>query len=216
MNNAGPDKLTAFLKKNGSLIMNIYIAVNFLLFAAFKLYTSMRQGTVDFTLASYTIQTTVLIIFILIRRQHKRIDDNALHQFIALTAFFSGVIFVWLPETGGETEKMISNIIIFTSNILGVFTIINLGRSFGIMIAVREVKTTGLYSFVRHPMYGTDILLRIGFAVSHFNWLSIVLLALSIGCYLYRAVLEERFLSEQEDYRQYMKKVRYRFIPLIF
>ena len=102
------------------------------------------------------------------------------------------------------------------SNTLGAITLLNLGRSFGILIAYREVKSGGLYSIVRHPMYGTDILLRIGFVISHFSWLTIFILVASSGCYVYRAILEERFLSKQPDYAEYMKKVKYRFIPYIF
>lgn len=210
------NKLIVFLKHNKPLILNIYISINFLIFAAWKIYSSLKDGSFDFTLISFTVQTTFLIVFVLIRKQHKMLDKNYFHQVIALTAFFSGIIFIWLPNTGGKTEALISNITIFISNILGVFTVINLGRSFGILIAFREVKTNGLYSFVRHPMYGTDILLRFGFIVSHFTPLSIILIVISILCYYYRAILEEKYLSKLEDYRSYMSKVRYRFIPFVF
>ncbi len=216
MKQNNPNHLIEFIKKNKSQLLNIYIAVNFLIFAVRKLYTDFSDGTMDFTLVSFTIQSTALIIYILIRKQHKIIDSNYFHQLIALTAFFSGMVFILLPQTGGENEKLASNIIIFISNVLGVLTIINLGKSFGILIAVREVKTGGLYSIVRHPMYGTDILLRIGFVISHFTWMSVLLMIISISCYLYRAILEERLLSTQDEYKQYMKKVKYRLIPYIF
>jgi protein-S-isoprenylcysteine O-methyltransferase Ste14 len=209
-------KLIDFLKKNKSTLLNIYIAINFLIFAVWKLYFSFKEGTLDFTLVSYTMQSTVLIFYVLIRKQHKLIDNNYFHQFIALAAFFSGILFIWQPQTGGDTENMISNIIIFTSNILGIFTIINLGKSFGILIAIREIKTKGLYSYVRHPMYGTDILLRIGFTVSHFTLFTVLLVVISILCYLYRAILEEKYLSSQDEYKLYVKKVKIRFIPYIF
>ena len=210
------NKLIVFLREHKSLLLNIYISINFLIFAVWNIYSSLKEASFDFTLISYTIQTTFLIVFVLIRKQHKLIDKNYLHQFIALAAFFSGILFIWLPQTGGDTEKLISNIIIFISNILGVITIINLGRSFGILIAMREIKTNGLYSFVRHPMYGTDILLRIGFIVNHFTPVSVILIVVSILCYLYRAILEEKYLSKEEDYKLYMNKVRYRFIPFVF
>ena len=65
-------------------------------------------------------------------------------------------------------------------------------------------------------MYGTDILLRIGYIVSHFTTFSIVVFIISTSCYVYRALSEEKFLSTQSNYGEYMKKVKYRFIPLIF
>jgi protein-S-isoprenylcysteine O-methyltransferase Ste14 len=100
--------------------------------------------------------------------------------------------------------------------VLGAVCLLNLGRSFGILIALREVKTGGLYSVVRHPMYGTDILLRIGFLVSHLNWRTAAVFVLSTACYVYRAFLEERFLSQGAEYREYVRRVPYRFLPRVY
>ncbi|MFA6233366.1 MAG: isoprenylcysteine carboxylmethyltransferase family protein [Bacteroidota bacterium] len=208
-------KVLAWFKEHKSLLVNIYIALNLLIFAAGSIYFSLRGKTLDYNIIAYTIQSSILIFYIIIRKPHKRIDGNYLHQFIALAAFYSGLLFIWQPRTGGESVQIVSNIIIFTANVLAIVTIFNLGRSFGIMIALREVKTGGLYSIVRHPMYGTDILLRIGFLVSHFSPLTVVLMIVSILFYIYRAILEERYLGEQEEYRAYMRKVRYRFIPYV-
>lgn len=202
-------------KLDKSLLLNIYISISFLISVVWALYSSLKEGTLDFNIISYSIQTTILSFFILIRKQHKLIDNNFLHQFIAIAAFCSPILLIWQPQTGGETEKLISNIIIITSNILGIFIVFNLGRSFGILIAIREIKTNGLYSVVRHPMYGTDILLKIGFTVSHFSLATVIIIVISILCYFYRAILEEKYLSSQEEYRLYMKKVIYRFIPFV-
>jgi protein-S-isoprenylcysteine O-methyltransferase Ste14 len=119
------------------------------------------------------------------------------------------------PATGSLVAKQISQVVIFCANVLGVATLLNLGRSFGILIAFRELKSYGLYGRVRHPMYATDILLRIGFLINHFNLFTVLVFIISTGCYVYRAILEERFLSQQPEYREYMNRVRYRFIPFV-
>jgi len=41
-------------------------------------------------------------------------------------------------------------------------------------------------------------------------------MVLAIACYVWRAILEERFLCQYPEYREYMKKVRYRFVPGVF
>jgi protein-S-isoprenylcysteine O-methyltransferase Ste14 len=64
-------------------------------------------------------------------------------------------------------------------------------------------------------MYATDMLLRVGFLISHFNLFTVIVFIVSTGCYVYRAILEERFLMRQLEYRDYMKRVRYRFIPFV-
>jgi protein-S-isoprenylcysteine O-methyltransferase Ste14 len=99
--------------------------------------------------------------------------------------------------------------------VLGVATLLNLGRSFGILIAFRGLKSDGLYRMVRHPMYATDILLRIGFLINHTNLFTVIVFIISTGCYVYRAILEERFLIRTPGYREYMQRVKYRFIPFV-
>jgi protein-S-isoprenylcysteine O-methyltransferase Ste14 len=202
-----------YFRANRSFLVNIYIAFNYFLFVVGALYLAFQEKTFDYNLMAYAVQSGILVFYILRRKSHRRIDTHWLHQCIALAGFYSGVIFIWQPQTGGQMEKLISDVIILVANILAIVTIFNLGRSFGIMIAVREVKTGGLYSIIRHPMYATDILLRIGFLVSHLSVLTGVLIVISVSINFYRAILEERYLALQDDYSLYMKKVKYRFIP---
>lgn len=65
-------------------------------------------------------------------------------------------------------------------------------------------------------MYASDILLRIGYILSHLSAFNTAVVVLSSTCYVCRALLEERFLGKQPEYREYMLKVRYRFIPYLF
>ena len=121
------------------------------------------------------------------------------------------------PATGHPAAILVSQGLLVVSSILGIVTLFNLGTSFGILIACRTVRTGGLYRFVRHPMYAADILLRIGYITSHCTWLTSSLFVLSTACYVWRAILEERFLAQQcEEYRDYMERVRYRFIAGVF
>ena len=99
---------------------------------------------------------------------------------------------------------------------LGILSFLSLGRSFGILIALREVKTGGLYKFIRHPMYFTDILWRGGMVLKNPCMLNLLIFVVSSACYIYRAALEERFLGLQPEYREYMQKVKYRFIPHVY
>ena len=46
-----------------------------------------------------------------------------------------------------------------------------------------ELHTRGIYGVIRHPMYATDILLRVGYLVSHLSWTTGVLFALSTFCH---------------------------------
>lgn len=193
---------------NGYLFVNI---IGFVGWQCFKLY---EVGRLDFIELSFIVHNLVFAGVVLIRRDPLAVDSNIWHQCIALIAFFSGIAFMGQPATSNVVAINISQLVLLVFSLVGILTLLNLGKSFGILIACRAVKTGGLYRVVRHPMYATDILLRIGYLISHCNVLTLVLLILSSACYMYRAILEERFLlAASGEYRAYMDKVRYRFIP---
>ncbi|MGC4119145.1 MAG: methyltransferase [Myxococcales bacterium] len=205
------------LERYGQRIFNVGLFAFFAVAMGADLHKVWREGRLDYVEVSFVVQNVVLLGFILLRRPHRAVNRNLLHQAVALAAFFSGVFFVGAPTTGGPAAHTASAIIVFAANLLGLATVVNLGRSFGILIALRKVETRFLYRVVRHPMYATDILLRVGFLVSHLTWQPAVLFVASTGCYVVRALLEEKFLASQDPaYAEYMQRTRWRFIPFVF
>lgn len=192
----------------------------FLLFAATLVFENRKvwlAGRLGFVEISFAVQNAVMVALILLRRPHRAISTNPLHQALALAAFLSGALFAGAPASGGPGAALASTVITLAANVLGLATLLNLGRSFGILIALRRVETRFLYAIVRHPMYGTDILLRVGFLVSHLSLYTALLFLLSSGCYVIRAILEERFLAASDPaYQEYMRRTRWRFIPFLF
>jgi protein-S-isoprenylcysteine O-methyltransferase Ste14 len=76
-----------------------------------------------------------------------------------------------------------------------------------------KLSTTGLYKYVRHPMYSSVLLLALGIAL-HGGSLIKYLLVLSL-CFLFylKSVYEERYLRmKYADYAQYSTRTP-RFIP---
>jgi protein-S-isoprenylcysteine O-methyltransferase Ste14 len=208
--------LAGWLRANRAWVVNLYLFINIAGYTAWQGWALFRNGHFGFVEAAFIAQNIVLAGIVLIRRDHQAIDADPTHQLVALAAFFSGAAFVGQPGTGDSGIQQISQGIIVAANLLGIATLFNLGRSFGILIACRGVQTGGLYRLIRHPMYLSDILLRVGFTVSHFSILTVALALLSIALYIYRARLEEAFLVTQPGYRDYMNAVRYRLLPGIF
>lgn len=205
------------LKKHETLI-NILLFLNFVGLGVLQIYQKVVVArTFNYIELGFIIQSICLALVIISRKPFRFVDTKPFDQTIALIAFFSGaVLFRDQPMTGGPTAIHTSQFVVFCANVFGLIVLFNLGRSFGILIAFRELKSNGLYGIIRHPMYFTDILLRIGFVISHFNLISVIVVFVSTPCYVYRALLEERFLSQQPEYREYMQTVKYRFIPLVF
>jgi protein-S-isoprenylcysteine O-methyltransferase Ste14 len=97
-----------------------------------------------------------------------------------------------------------------------VFGKLSLGRSFGLAPANRGIVRSGLYRFLRHPIYLGYLMTHIGFAIANpLNW-NLVLLGVADVALMLRACREERTLALDPAYRDYMQQVRWRVLPGIF
>lgn len=205
-----------FVERYGQAIVDVLIFLDLSAWGVWETYRSVKAGAFGYVELAFTAQNVLMLAMILARKPHRAVDRSIPRQLVALVAFYSGLAFLAQSPTGGPVAAHASQAITLVANILGAVTLVNLGRSFGILIALRTVKTTGLYRVVRHPMYGTDILLRIGFVVGHFSAWTLALFVMSTLAYVYRAILEERFLCQDPAYGEYMKRVRWRFLPGVF
>ena len=115
---------------------------------------------------------------------------------------------------------LMSDVITFWFSALGLIIVLlgkmSLGRSFGLMPANRGVVCSGIYRWVRHPIYAGYIITHIGFVVAHATvWNLAILLAADLAL-LVRAVQEERTLALDPIYVGYQERVRWRVFPGVF
>lgn len=76
-----------------------------------------------------------------------------------------------------------------------------------------KLGTSGLYKYVRHPMYSSVILLSLGIALDSGNGVKYLLVVGLLALFYYKSAYEEKYLrAEYADYQQYAKSVP-RFIP---
>jgi protein-S-isoprenylcysteine O-methyltransferase Ste14 len=79
------------------------------------------------------------------------------------------------------------------------------------------IVDTGLYAFVRHPMYAGAVLLMVGMTLWLESYAAAVLSLVPIGLLAMRVQIEERFLLENlKGYDAYRERVRYRLIPFVW
>ena len=82
---------------------------------------------------------------------------------------------------------------------------------------IEKLLTTGIFSHVRHPMYASLVLLVLGIAIASGVLIALIPAIVIAILNLLTAFKEEEFLIEKfgDEYREYMKRVRCRFIPRI-
>ena len=81
----------------------------------------------------------------------------------------------------------------------------------------QKVISTGLYAFVRHPMYMGVLVMSIGVPLALGSWWGLVFLALTMPVLIWRILDEEKLLEQDlPGYTGYAQKVRYRLVPYLW
>ena len=81
----------------------------------------------------------------------------------------------------------------------------------------QQVISTGVYSFVRHPLYLGCFLMMLGAPLMLGSLYGLILCLISIPMIIGRIIGEEKMMViELEGYKEYKKKIKYRLIPLIW
>jgi protein-S-isoprenylcysteine O-methyltransferase Ste14 len=80
-----------------------------------------------------------------------------------------------------------------------------------------RLVTSGIFRYIRHPMYGSLLLLSWGAMLKSVSLMSILLAVTASVALYFTATSEERENVQTfgEEYRKYMKRTR-RFIPFVF
>ena len=81
----------------------------------------------------------------------------------------------------------------------------------------QKVISTGMYGFVRHPMYFGTLFLLVGTPIALGSWWSLLVVPVFIPILVVRILNEEKVLARDlPGYVEYMQKVRYRLVPHIW
>jgi protein-S-isoprenylcysteine O-methyltransferase Ste14 len=91
-----------------------------------------------------------------------------------------------------------------------------LGRSFGLVPANRGVVAEGPYTLMRHPIYTGYLITHIGFLAAHPTPMNVAVVLISDTALIVRALLEERVLNQDEQYRAYCARVGWHLMPGVF
>jgi protein-S-isoprenylcysteine O-methyltransferase Ste14 len=114
------------------------------------------------------------------------------------------------------TAGLVSTLLILAGNASAVYVLSQLGRSFSVMPEARELVTSGLYRYLRHPLYVAEMIACIGVVLQYLSVWTALILAMQIAFQLRRMRNEEGVLMEIfPEYADYMEKSA-RIIPGIY
>lgn len=129
--------------------------------------------------------------------------------FICILEIFN-IKIVNTPELFANKE--IAFLLFSIGVVMTILSLINLGKSirFGLPTSNTQLKTSGIYSISRNPMYVGINLFTLASMVYLMNWMVMIVGIYSLVVYHLIIKSEEKFLLERfgEDYQNYLKKVR--------
>jgi len=95
---------------------------------------------------------------------------------------------------------------------LAIWATASLGRSFGVLVAVRPVVTSGPYRYVRHPIYLSYVLQMGAWIAANGSLLVLGFVATFLALLVWRARLVEARLAEHSaEYRAYVERTPFLF-----
>jgi len=155
------------------------------------------------------------VFLILTRRPASALSDKTVDWLLALM----GTILPLLAApvaSGALVPPALSGGIMLIGLYVQISAKLILGRSFGLIAANRGIKVAGPYRIVRHPIYAGYTIIHVGFLLGFPSLWNLVLYSTQLTIQLARVLREELLLNQDQSYRDYAARVRYRLIPMIF
>lgn len=181
-----------------------------LLFAVAHLSIFWSSGKAS--LVVFAIAEAIVAMFFLLRTPPRTFTHKPVEWFVAIAGTFLPLL---LRPTEGTAGAFSEWGLIFGS-VLQIAGVLSLNRSLALVPALRELKTSGMYRFVRHPIYFSYLITFSCYLAANFSPQNLGILLVSVCLLVMRIHFEERHLSQSPEYRAYRSYVRWRLIPFIF
>ncbi len=160
-----------------------------LVFAGIALYRYFTSELIYFLLLFFR---DILFCFYFLRRENTQVVEKSIVKNIAYLSMFLPLLYFGLA-----TENILFIEIGFFLTIIGflisTLALIDLGSSIGISPAKRTKISSGIYKYLKHPMYTGYIITEFGMVL--INILNLPVFVVSVVLYMYRAKIENRILN---------------------
>ncbi len=81
----------------------------------------------------------------------------------------------------------------------------------------QPVVSTGVYRYVRHPMYVGDVIMMVGMPLALGSYWGLLFVIPGVAVLVFRILDEEKLLNQDlPGYREYTQRVRYRLLPAVW
>ena len=152
---------------------------------------------------------SLVLYFTFTRLPPRDTAEGIMPRVVAVAGTFAMMLLIVLPpEAIGQTQRVASTVLIIVGTLLSAWCLYQLGKSFSMVAVSRELKTKGSYSIVRHPLYGAEVVMILGFILSHGSPLAFGVGTVWLLLQIRRAQYEESVLRKTfPEYADYARRV---------
>jgi protein-S-isoprenylcysteine O-methyltransferase Ste14 len=193
-------------------LLNVALATIYALFIVRHGKAFLATGQLP-VLAIVALETMVVAMFLLRREASV---SNLSPVALAATALGTCSTLFMAPIERSNVPSVVTIAIQVLGLAMAMVAVGSLRRSFGLAPANRGVQISGMYRFVRHPLYAAYLVTFVGYVLAYPAPRNFFLLACSIAGQLLRMELEERLLLRDQRYVDYAARTRFRIVPGVY
>jgi len=157
----------------------------------------------------------LVVVLLVFRRPARHVDRTTTARVVTTISLLGPPLL-----RAGTEPALLPDLVTASASCVGLLVVIaaklTLGRSFGLVPANRGVVVSGPYGFMRHPIYAGYVISHAAFLAAHPTMVNIGLVVVADVALVLRALLEERTLLGDEQYRSYCERVSWHVIPGVF
>ena len=199
---------TSTLRGLGLALVNMLLATLFILFAI----ANAKSFLVNPRLSVFLIVVTEMIVavFLVIRRD----PDETHHSWKTWLTTTCGTLAPFLLRpVDASADVLLGNVLQISGFLLQIFALLALNRCIGLLPAYRGVKSSGLYGWVRHPLYMAYVVTFFGYLFNNPSIGNLGIVLGGTGFLVMRIRYEESLLYNYADYVDYARRTRWHLMP---
>jgi protein-S-isoprenylcysteine O-methyltransferase Ste14 len=161
------------------------------------------------------VSECLVVVLTVVRRPAQLVDRSMWAGMVTAISLVGPPLL--LPSSAGG---LVPDFVTATASVFGLALVVvgklTLGRSFGLVPANRGVVVRGPYALVRHPIYSGYLITHLAFLIAYPRWWNVIVVATADTALIARALIEERLLGGDVEYRAYCQRVGWHLVPGVF
>ncbi len=189
--------------------------------ALFEQQSAPAHGLVGVLVLAYRVllvaYNLLLVVLLIARTDAKAKSRLALPRIAAYVGTFGPFLLAFADSSQVTRGLALLGVSLQAAGMAFVlYSLATLRRSFGVAPQVRTLVRRGPYRLIRHPLYVGEVVTLTGAILVGPSWQKVVILAVTVAIQVYRAINEERLMSQHDvEYARYMTTTK-RFVPGLF